>query len=229
MHGKNNDTEFVKILGQQIIEPILNESISGDSSKLVNIQDNKKIRGSQCTLCEKTFSADRYLKAHTSKIHEKDNDKKRKQTKINTFKDIITKNNDKEVKEDVLSPEPKKSKEDIPKQTKKCEDIINKNEETMDIDSNENKSSNPTLWNLNNVKPLPTACKPHLDEDDKLLVVPGDGACGPNCASAHIYGDPAGGQKLRRQMNAHIAEKENSMSKKLNFHTADRLESMANP
>ena len=84
------------------------------------------------------------------------------------------------------------------------------------------KSTPPSLprrktLNLKNIKPVPAVCRPHLNEDDKLLEVPGDGACGPNCAAAHIYGDPNAGKDLRREMNAHIAIRREFYENKIAF------------
>ena len=42
-----------------------------------------------------------------------------------------------------------------------------------------------------------------------LYIVPGDGCCGPNCASAHLFKDEVYGPKLRRKMNLFAAEHHN--------------------
>ena len=39
-----------------------------------------------------------------------------------------------------------------------------------------------------------------------MYVVPGNGSCGPNCASALLFGDEVFGPKLRRSMNHHMAK-----------------------
>ena len=60
----------------------------------------------------------------------------------------------------------------------------------MDIDKREEIPPLPTQFNQENVKPLPPACIPNLNNSDKLLQVPRDGACDPNCAAAHVFGTP---------------------------------------
>ena len=39
-----------------------------------------------------------------------------------------------------------------------------------------------------------------------MYVVPGNGSCGPNCASALLFGDEVFGPKLRGRMNRHMAK-----------------------
>ena len=40
-----------------------------------------------------------------------------------------------------------------------------------------------------------------MNNDDVVYVVPGDGACGSNCAAAFLFGDEKYGRRLRLRMN----------------------------
>ena len=64
-----------------------------------------------------------------------------------------------------------------------------------------NKKENYVVPNIRNV---PENCKDLLN-DALVYVVPGDGACGPNSASAHLFEDEVFGPKLRKQMNIFMA------------------------
>ena len=69
---KSHDSRFVKILGQDLIEPILAEFIAGhgsnDQASFSNVET--KIDSSyQCAPCDRRFVSDRYLKAHVTRIH----------------------------------------------------------------------------------------------------------------------------------------------------------------
>ena len=53
---------------------------------------------------------------------------------------------------------------------------------------------------------IPNNCKHLVRDGDVMYVVPGDGCCGPNCASAFLFGDEVFGPKLRRRMNICMAK-----------------------
>ena len=57
-----------------------------------------------------------------------------------------------------------------------------------------------------NIKEVPDNCKSLVNEGDLVYVVPGDGACGPNSAAAHLFQDEVFGPKLRGKMNAFFAK-----------------------
>ena len=61
-------------------------------------------------------------------------------------------------------------------------------------------------YEVPNIKDIPANCKQFVRQDDVLYVVPGDGCCGPNCASAHLFQDEVYGPKLRRKMNNFAAD-----------------------
>ena len=64
-----------------------------------------------------------------------------------------------------------------------------------------NEIKNNELKNIPNVKPLPKNIAHLCNEGDMVYVVPGDGACGPNSISAHLFRDEVFGPKLRRKIN----------------------------
>ena len=57
-----------------------------------------------------------------------------------------------------------------------------------------------------NIVNVPENCKHLVNEDDVLYLVPGDGSCGPNCASAFLFMDKIYGPKLRKMMNIFFAD-----------------------
>ena len=59
---------------------------------------------------------------------------------------------------------------------------------------------------VRNLRDVPANCKHLVKEDDVLYVVPGDGACAPNCAAAFLFLDEGFGPKLRRKMNIFMAK-----------------------
>ena len=52
-----------------------------------------------------------------------------------------------------------------------------------------------------NLKPIPRNIAHLVEEGDMVYCVPGDGACGPNSISAHLFKDEVYGSKLRLNMN----------------------------
>ena len=57
-----------------------------------------------------------------------------------------------------------------------------------------------------NIREVPKNCEHLVEKDDVLYLVPGDGCCGPNCASAFLFKDEVYGPSLRKQMNAFFAD-----------------------
>lgn len=56
------------------------------------------------------------------------------------------------------------------------------------------------------LREVPANCKTLVKEGDLVYVVPGDGACGPNSAAAHLFQDEVFGPRLRKNMNAFFAK-----------------------
>ena len=57
-----------------------------------------------------------------------------------------------------------------------------------------------------NIKPVPRNCVHLVNAVDVVYTVPGDGSCGPNCASAFLFKDEVFGPKVRRRMNQFTAK-----------------------
>ena len=57
-----------------------------------------------------------------------------------------------------------------------------------------------------NLREVPKNCKHLVEKDDVLYLVPGDGCCGPNRASAFLFQDEVYGPSLRKQMNDFFAD-----------------------
>ena len=57
-----------------------------------------------------------------------------------------------------------------------------------------------------NIRYIPANCKHLLNDDDVVYVVPGDGACGPNCGAAFLFEDEVFGPKLCKRMNHFCAD-----------------------
>ena len=55
--------------------------------------------------------------------------------------------------------------------------------------------------NIPNIKPVPKNIASLCNKGDLVYCVPGDGACGPNSISAHLFKDEVFGPKLRRKIN----------------------------
>ena len=211
---KNNDSRFVKIISKSILEPILNGFIAGDGNKftLPNSTKKKLDFPFPCELCNKKYKTDGYLKAHMRRIHnfQENTNKKRK---------FNTKDSVEHVKIPNLHSSPKSSKVLNDKKTVVGQTITGKENsnlseskiQPMEVDSDVDMSSHQ------NIKPVPEFCKPFVNEDDQVLVVPSDGACGPHCAAAHIYGNLGAGQILRRHINTHISQNRQFYESKIEF------------
>ena len=59
----------------------------------------------------------------------------------------------------------------------------------------------PEKSQVPNIKDVPVGCRDLVDAGDVVYVVPGDGACYPNCAAAFFFQDEVFGPKLRKRMN----------------------------
>ena len=56
-------------------------------------------------------------------------------------------------------------------------------------------------YKVPNIKDVPHGCTHLVNKGDAVYVVPGDGACFPNCASAFLFQDEVFGPNLRKAMN----------------------------
>ena len=86
--------------------------------------------------------------------------------------------------------------------------------QTVKDEKKKRKKENPvkkdSLDKLNkkipNIRPVPRNCSHLVKKGDVVFVVPGDGSCGPNCASAFLFEDEVFGPKLRLRMNRFMAK-----------------------
>ena len=81
-------------------------------------------------------------------------------------------------------------------------------QKSKNIRKNSNKAKkrklsneNEVLFKVPNLKTIPPGCQHLVNPGDIVYVVPGDGACCPNCAAAFFFHDEVFGPKLRRKMN----------------------------
>ena len=95
------------------------------------------------------------------------------------------------------------SKKETKLRKQKTKDEKKKNRKTFAAKSGANDTVRSAIPNIGNV---PDNCKHLVNKDDVLYLVPGDGCCGPNCASAFLFQDEVYGPKLRRMMNIFFAE-----------------------
>ena len=57
------------------------------------------------------------------------------------------------------------------------------------------------VFKVPNLKEVPMSCRHLVNEGDLVYIVPGDGACLPNCGAAFFCQDEVFGPKLRKKMN----------------------------
>ena len=57
-----------------------------------------------------------------------------------------------------------------------------------------------TTKKIPNIKPVPSNCVHLVNKGDLIYEVPGNGACGPNAISTHLFKDEVFGAKLKRKM-----------------------------
>ena len=128
---------------------------------------------------------DEKVRAKAKKIEEEE--------KIYLETKVSNENRKKELKEKELEKQKKfiKQKRQKVKDQKKRERKKNKT----------NEGATESDYKVPNIKPVPTNIAHLVTEGDKVYCVPGDGACGPNSISAHLFKDEVYGPKLKRQMN----------------------------
>ena len=68
------------------------------------------------------------------------------------------------------------------------------------------KQNNEVKNSFSCIKDVPDNCKTFVNEGDKIFLVPGNGACAPNAAAAHLFQDSNLGPNLRVKMNRFLAE-----------------------
>ena len=96
-----------------------------------------------------------------------------------------------------------RSKKETKLRKQKLKDEKKKNKKTVKVNPEAKDTVGYAIPNIGNV---PDNCKHLVNKDDVLYLVPGDGCCGPNCASAFLFQDEVYGPKLRRMMNIYFAD-----------------------
>ena len=100
----------------------------------------------------------------------------------------------KKEKEKIELIELEKMKQDIKLKKQKSKNEKKKNRKKKE-------TLNNSLQCLPNIKSLPNNIAHLCKKGDVVYCVPGDGACGPNSISAHLFKDEVFGPKLRRKIN----------------------------
>ena len=107
---------------------------------------------------------------------------------------VIRENSRREIKENAVEKQKQEMKQK--RQRKKDEKKRKRKEkEVSKPDFEKDKKNVP------NIKPIPKNIAHLVNKGDKVYCVPGDGACGPNSISAHLFKDEVFGSKLRLKMN----------------------------
>ena len=123
-------------------------------------------------------------------------DNKRREEQLTTDKmkkkEETEKRLEKEIQIKIIKKEKKQKKQKIKNEKKK--------------QKQKQKQIQAEKLNVPNLSPVPENCKHLVNEDDILYVVPGDGNCAPNCAAAFLFNDEIYGAQLRRVMNVFFAD-----------------------
>ena len=174
--------------------------------------------------------SERLSKKMDKKIKEKEKENEEKERLYNEKQILIAekKKLDDENKQAEERKQKQKEKQNLKDMRKSINKKMRKSEE--DLERNMNK--------LPNVVNVPKNCQKLVGENDVIYKVPGNGACAPNSAAAHLFSDEIFGPKLRRKMNVFMA---NHWDKHYKFKTqcsedhpferkvGDRMISFTNP
>ena len=109
----------------------------------------------------------------------------------------MKKRNSKKKKKDKLEKDVEEEKKNIKALKQKSKDY-NKRKKR--------KEQKKVQFVVPNIKEIPENCKKFVQDNDVIYEVPGDGACGPNTAAAHLFKDEVFGPKLRKNMNNFFAD-----------------------
>ena len=109
-------------------------------------------------------------------------------------------------KKELEKEEEEKRKLEDQKKLNKKRKQLSKNEKKRKRKKNQSILKSTGLKNkIPNIRSVPENCAHLVGNDDLVYGVPGNGACGPNSASAHLFEDEVYGQSLRKQMNEFMA------------------------
>ena len=126
-----------------------------------------------------------------------------KAKKIEEEETLFKRKQDMKILENKILEEAKKENEiQLNKQRKqKSKDARKRINKIKSVKENIEKPKN----DLPNIKPVPKNLAHLVKKGDKIYTVPGDGACGPNSASAFLFKDEVFGPQLKRNMNRFMA------------------------
>ena len=114
--------------------------------------------------------------------------------------------NEKEWEEEKLEKEKKKKDlEEGINQGKKKSKKMNKQRSKNKRKQMNRKQKVGSKNKMSKIKDVPLNCRELVNEGDKVYVVPGNGACAPNSAAAHLFHDENLGPTLRIKMNKFLA------------------------
>ena len=89
----------------------------------------------------------------------------------------------------------KKLKKSMKQKSKDAKKRMNKRKQVV------TEVENEMVFKVPNLKEVPVSCRHLVNEGDLVYIVPGDGACLPNCGAAFFCQDEVFGTKLRKKMN----------------------------
>ena len=90
--------------------------------------------------------------------------------------------------------------------TKKRKQNVKDMKKKMRKQNSQKNNVKLTTKKIPNLKPVPSNCVHLVNKGDLIYEVPGNGACGPNAISAHLFKDEVFGAKLKRNMNIFLAK-----------------------
>ena len=150
-----------------------------------------------------------------SSIEEMDIDEKENDERSKLWDKKIQKKEQKILEDDLIYENKKKSmlaKNEMNEERKRKQlkrekkNRKQKKQKTKQLDVNDDNIQNKQVNTVLNIKPVPKNCIHLVNEGDLVYVVPGNGACGPNCAAAHLFHDEIFGPALRLNMNKFQAD-----------------------
>ena len=190
VHGKNTISTSPPAKRKRNSKDIMNKSVEN-----MDIEDKKESEEEKMEIDEEMSNCERMKRMLSDRMDKKVIEKQRR-----------IDDNEKKWTEDKLNRE--KNKEDNNKQ------ILENNKKTNKINKQKSKDRRKKISKKNKkenktdikIKDVPDNCRKFVNEGDKVFIVPGDGACAPNSAAAHLFQDVHLGPKLRLKMNYFLAE-----------------------
>ena len=162
------------------------EDLKDLSFKLEEMDIDEDDKSLEELLVERSDMMDKKIVEKEKRLEETDKTFERKKHEIEERKRIeITR------KTKLNEKEKKKQKQSSKKMKRKSKSISKNIEQVL----------KKTKYSVSNIRDIPENCRHLFKIGDVMYLVPGDGSCGPSCASAHLFKDEVFGPKLRRKMN----------------------------